>query len=149
MAVGAQIDRKIVYVQCEVGAVIEIETAQEVLVGLASARMLGGDEPGGCLEQFARAQQRANFDIGARHAALAGGDGLTDPPFAAPVDIDHRAVRIHMRGDGMARQVVVGTPGSALVRDRRFGLIPESHRSAILTICRRGHRERCCAGKER
>lgn len=42
---------------------IEIEAAQEVLVGLAAAGMLGGNEARDKFKQVARAQQGASIDL--------------------------------------------------------------------------------------
>ena len=44
--VGAHVDRKVVDRDREIGAVIEIEAAQKILVGFALAAMLGDDKPG-------------------------------------------------------------------------------------------------------
>ncbi len=43
----------------EVAAVVEVEAAQEVLVGLSVARVLGDDQAGHRLQSLGRAQQRA------------------------------------------------------------------------------------------
>jgi hypothetical protein len=56
MSVADQVDRHPVDEGGEVGAVIEIEAAQEKLVGLARAGMLRRHQPGHVLEQVAAAQ---------------------------------------------------------------------------------------------
>ena len=55
----------------EIGAVIEIEAAQEILVGLAVAAVLRDDEARHGLQQLAGAQHRAGFELRARDRALA------------------------------------------------------------------------------
>ena len=62
----------------EVGAVIEIEAAQEVLVRLAVAAVLGDDQPRHDLEHFARAQHRAILELRGEHGADACGVGLRE-----------------------------------------------------------------------
>jgi len=50
---------------------VEVEAAQEVLVGLAVAAVLGDREPGHRLEHFRGAQQRAVPELILRHRTLA------------------------------------------------------------------------------
>jgi hypothetical protein len=76
----------------EIGAVIEIEPAQEVLVRLAAAAVLSDDQPGHDFEQLARAQHGAQVElfrgrdtdrcrsrITAETLQLAGDDDLLQP----------------------------------------------------------------------
>jgi len=100
--------------------VVEVEPAQEVLVGLAPARVLRGDEPRGRLEQFGRAEQRADFDVGACHAAFARRRCFADPLLATSVDVDRLPLRL-----GSAHILVVG-----IRRGRR-------HRAQQQTKCTR------------
>src|SRR5690606_30931950 len=96
-----EVQRHVVEVDGVVGAVVEIEAAQEVLVGLAAARVLGGDEAGRRFEQLAGAKQRADLYVGAGNAAFARGDSFADAPLAAAVDIDRRLFRsLLIRGGG-------------------------------------------------
>ncbi len=88
VAVGAEVLRHVVDVQRVVGAVVEVETAQEVLVRLAAARMLRGDQTGGGFEQFAGAQQRTDLDVGTGYPAFARCCGDADALFAAAVNDD-------------------------------------------------------------
>ena len=54
--VGRQIDRHAGNKCREVGAVVKVETAQEVLIGLAFARVLGDDHAGDELKHFTGAR---------------------------------------------------------------------------------------------
>ncbi len=75
----------------EIAAVVEVEAAQEILVGLAVARMLGDDHARYRLQQFGGAQQRPRRQLLRRHRAVGGGIGDADQ--AGPV-----------AGDGYFRQ---------------------------------------------
>jgi hypothetical protein len=69
VAMRRHVDRQAVDAGREVGAVVEVEAAQEVLVGLAVARVLRDDEAGHELEHLARAQGGAALQqLGADHA---------------------------------------------------------------------------------
>jgi hypothetical protein len=46
MAVGRHVDGHAVDLDGQIGAVVEVEAAQKILVGFARAGMLGGDQPG-------------------------------------------------------------------------------------------------------
>ena len=80
MAMGAHVDRHVVDGDREVGAVVEIVAAQEVLVGFALAAVLGDDQARRRFEQFGpgRVTGRALSSAPvhrhlARHARLALG----------------------------------------------------------------------------
>ena len=60
-------------VQREIGAVIEVEAAQEILVGLAVAAVLGDDEAGNDLERLGGPRERKGVDLAAGEKLLAGG----------------------------------------------------------------------------
>ena len=45
MRMGAHVDRHFVERDVDVGAVIEVEAAQKILISLAFAAVLGGDQP--------------------------------------------------------------------------------------------------------
>ena len=72
MTVGTQVPRHAIHERGEIGAVVELHAAQEVLVGLVAARVLRGEEAGHHLEQFSHPKQRAHGEIGAARLALAG-----------------------------------------------------------------------------
>jgi hypothetical protein len=83
VAVRAEVDRHVVDRQREVGSVIEVEAAEEILVGLAATGMLGGDQARRCLEQLTGAKQRSDLDVRPGDAALARRAGRADPLLAA------------------------------------------------------------------
>jgi hypothetical protein len=83
MAMGPQVQRHVVDVRREVGAMIEIEPAQEVLIGLTRTRVLGGDQPRNDLEQLGDPQQRTHGQIRPADRAFARGIGNPDQPLAS------------------------------------------------------------------
>ena len=72
VGVGAQVDRHVVDGDRNVGAVIEIEAAQEILVGLAFAAVLRHRQAGRRFKEFARARDRTRVEIVPAHRHLAG-----------------------------------------------------------------------------
>src|SRR5262245_35943032 len=62
VAVGAHVDRHAVDRDGEIGAVVEIKATQEILVGLALARVLGHDQAGRRFEEFARPRHRLRLE---------------------------------------------------------------------------------------
>jgi len=89
VGVGGHVDGHAVDKGREVGAVVEVEAAQEVLVGLAVAAVLGDDHAGHEFEHLGRAQGRAAFDQPGCDGALAGRIGCA-----------HRVVVIAVHGHG-------------------------------------------------
>jgi hypothetical protein len=79
----AHVHRHVVDDGREVGAVVEVETAQEVLVGLARPGMLDGDQAGHGFQQLGHAQQGSHGQVGATDRALAGRISLADHRLAA------------------------------------------------------------------
>ena len=57
----------------EVAAMIEIEPAQEILIGFSLSAVLGDDHAGDGLEDLALAHERPHLELFARDGALAGG----------------------------------------------------------------------------
>nr|WP_243453531.1 hypothetical protein [Polymorphobacter multimanifer] len=90
MAVAAIVERHAIEECSEVGAVIEVEAAQEILIGLAAARMLGRNEAGHNLKQFPGALQRTSIEIGAADPAFGRGIGSADKIVGATKHRDHR-----------------------------------------------------------
>jgi hypothetical protein len=130
VAVGADVHLHAVDVGREVGPVIEVEAAQEVLVGLAAARMLRGDHPRYRLQQFGGAQQRSHEQVAAADRPLARGVGDADLGLAAAEDD-------HIRGDRALCRSAVGRGhrrrcrGSCRrlhLRDRHGGRVDKAHR---------------------
>jgi len=72
----------------EVAAVVEIETAQEILVGLAVARVLGDDHAGHGFHDLGRAQQRPVGQLFGGDGAFAGRVGDAGQVLAAAADGD-------------------------------------------------------------
>ncbi len=71
VAVGAHVDRHAVEPDGEVGAVVEVHAAQEILVGLAFAAMLRHGQAGSGLQQIARSHQGPGVERLAGDALLA------------------------------------------------------------------------------
>ena len=88
VAVAAHVDRHAVDESGEVGAVIEVEAAQEILVGLAGAGMLGGDEARDILRQLADPRDRLGGEVGIADDSLRSGLGGSDLLQLAAVDDD-------------------------------------------------------------
>ena len=83
VAVRAQVQRHAVEDRREVGAVIEVEAAQEILVRLAAAGVLHGDHARHGFEQLGDAQHRPHEQVGAADGALARCLGRADELEAA------------------------------------------------------------------
>ena len=58
MGMAGHVDGNVVHAHRQIGAVIEIKAAQEILVGFSAARMLGDDHAGNFLHHFGGTQQR-------------------------------------------------------------------------------------------
>lgn len=71
----AHVDRHTGHRRGQIGAVVQIEAAQEVLVRFAVATVLGDDQPRRRLQQLARAQQRPVLKLFARNKSLVRRDG--------------------------------------------------------------------------
>jgi len=71
MGVRRHVDRHAADVGCKVGAVVEVEAAQEILVGLAVAGVLRNDQSGHHLQRFAGAEDRHGGQPLARNDAFA------------------------------------------------------------------------------
>ena len=71
MPVGAHVDRHVIDRDRHVGAMVEVVAAQEILVGLSLAAVLGDDQPGRCFQHFAGPRHRAIIDLLAGHGHLA------------------------------------------------------------------------------
>jgi hypothetical protein len=72
MGMRAHVDRHVVDIDRHIGAVVEIVTTQEVLVGFALAAVLRDDQSGRRLKDFARARHGPRIDLGSRNRDLAG-----------------------------------------------------------------------------
>ena len=79
---GAHVDRHVVDSDREIGAVVEIVAAQEILVGFALAGVLGHDQPGHGFQHFARPRHRPRVELLAGDViwlAMLGGAGGPEP----------------------------------------------------------------------
>jgi hypothetical protein len=98
--VAGQVQRHAVQRGGQVGAVVQVEAAQEVLVGLARARVLGGGQARHGLDQLARTQQRPHGEVGIGNPAFAGGGRSAEIVGAAAPDRD----RLDLLGVGQDRR---------------------------------------------
>ena len=73
---GRHVDGHAVDLDGQIGAVVEIEAAQKILVGFALAGMLGDDQPGHGLQRLAGPQEGNGIHFRAADAHGAGGGGL-------------------------------------------------------------------------
>ena len=76
VAMGRHVDRHAVDGDGEIGAVVEIEAAQKILVGFALAGMLGHDQARHDFQQLADPRRRPRVEFLAADADLAGRGGL-------------------------------------------------------------------------
>ena len=106
VGMGGHVDRHALDARREVGAVVEVEAAQEVLVRLAVPGVLGDDQAGHHLEQLADPQQRPRRQLLAEHRALARRAGL--PGQHDPVRRDHDLLEVGARQAGGFRRCPAG-----------------------------------------
>jgi len=69
---------------------VEVESSEEELVGLAGPRVLGDDHPRHGLQDLARAQERARLDLLGTHPAFGGRVADPDEGIVALDDLDGR-----------------------------------------------------------
>jgi hypothetical protein len=89
--------------QREVGAVIEVVSAQEILIRLAVAAVLRDDHPGDQLHQLARAQQGAGFDAFIGYRTFAGGIRSADAGLVVSDDFRRGRGHLLLRGSKKRR----------------------------------------------
>ena len=116
VAVAAHVDRHAVDERRKIGAVIEIEAAQEILVGLAGSGMLGGDQARHVLGQLADPADRLVLEVAIADRAFRRGDGLADPLERAPVDD-----QLLIAGSRLGRRIGRGRDRLGTLRLRRRG----------------------------
>ena len=73
MRVGAHVDRHVIDEEADIGAMVEREAAQEILIGFSSAAVLGDDEARHAFEHLARHVGRSGFQLLLGYDALARG----------------------------------------------------------------------------
>ncbi|MGC4090801.1 MAG: hypothetical protein QM756_23595 [Polyangiaceae bacterium] len=108
VAVGGQVDGHAVDGDGKVGAVVQVEAPQEILVGFAVPGMLGDDEAGYRFQHLRRAQQGAVLQLPGRHRADAGGIGDADQVLGAGPHLHHLQGG-HAGGQGLERQCQGGS----------------------------------------
>ncbi len=121
VGVGRPVHRHAVDEAGEIGAVIEVEAAQQVLVGLALAGVHRDHQARHALEQLADAEDRAKLDLLAGDRALAGRLGRAQQVRPRGGDHDFRhgiAARFRL---GLGRRLRAGRRGCRSLRQRRAG----------------------------
>ena len=86
--VGRHVDRHPAGRDGEIGAVVEVEAAQEILVRLAAAGVLGGDGAGHGLDKLSGAQFGSFLEVLPAGRPFVGRPGDADQVFSALGDID-------------------------------------------------------------
>ena len=107
MGMGRHIDRHPCHISCEIRTVVKIETAQEVLVGLAVTRMLGNDQPGHHLQHFAWTLEWHGGQPLAGYHAFTASHGKSFQVFSLGPDFDGRQFgRLVRRRPGYRQQEI-------------------------------------------
>src|SRR5580698_6080201 len=93
LAVGVrwQIKRHIVDENREICAVVEIEAAKKILVGLAASSVLRDDETGNRLQNFSRTKNRTILEFSSAHRSLGGGTGNSNQVIRPSLHVDSGA----------------------------------------------------------
>ena len=90
-----QVERHTIEENGDICAVVEIEAAKKILVGLAAAGVLRDDETGKRLQNFSRTKNRTIFKFLCAHRYLAGGIGNSDEVILPALHVDGGAHRAH------------------------------------------------------
>ncbi len=99
MRVRRQVKRHIVEENGEICAVVEIEAAKKILVGLAAAGVLRDDETGNRLQNFSRTKNRTILDFLCAHRSLGAGFGNSDKVILPALHVDGGAHGAHSQRD--------------------------------------------------
>ena len=99
MRVRRQVQRHTVEENGEIRAVVEIESAKKILVGLAAAGVLRDDETGKRLQNFSRTKDGTIFEFLCAHRDLAGGSGNSDEVILSALHVHGGAHRTYNQGD--------------------------------------------------
>ena len=86
VGMGGHVDGQAIHLQGQVGAVVQIEAAQEVLIALAFAAVLRGDQAGHQLQQLGGAGEGPLLQLCAEDIALGGGQRIARQHLVAAVD---------------------------------------------------------------
>src|SRR5208282_1505444 len=101
--VRGQVQRHTVEENGDIRAMVEIEAAKKILVGLAAARVLRDDETGKRLQNLSRAKQRTIFEFLCTHRYLAGRIGNSDKVILPALHGYGGAHGAHSQGDAEPR----------------------------------------------
>ena len=90
---------------CEIRAVIQVESAQKVLIGLAVTRVLGDHHPGDRLQQLPAPEQRQVLEVLFADRSLRRADRAPQQSLGAPVHhhlghLGRGGGRLHLRAGG-------------------------------------------------
>ena len=97
--VRRQVKRHIVEENGDICAVVEIEAAKKILVGLAAAGVLRDDETGNRLQNFSRTKNRTILDFRCAHRSLGAGFGNSDKVILPALHVDGGAHGAHYQRD--------------------------------------------------
>ena len=157
---GRHVDGHAVDADGEIGAVVEIEAAQKILVGFAFAGMLGDDQPRHHLQRLAGAGERLRVHLRAADGHGAGGGGLHVCRPCGRGPRRHAAADLRWNGHAWLNRGWISRTSLAArrlgqVARPRFGWIYR-HRGKLagrrrrdgLGVCRGHHdKQRCGGGK--
>ena len=93
---GRHVHRHAGDIDGKVGAVIQIEAAQKILVGFAVPAVLGNDQARNVLEDFSRTQSRRGFDPPGSDPALARGVRRAHSGIVGADHLDFRGGKFHL-----------------------------------------------------
>ena len=99
MRVRRQVQRHIVEENGEIRAVVEIEAAKKILVGLTAAGVLRDDEAGNRLQNFSRTKNGTIFDFLCAHRSLGSGIGNADKVILPALHVNGGAHGAHGQRD--------------------------------------------------
>lgn len=88
MGMGSHVDGHTIDGDEKIGAVVEVESAEEILSGFASSGVLGDDDAGDGFEDFAPAERGPGEEVGAAGNPEGCGGGLFEEIRRFPYDHD-------------------------------------------------------------
>jgi len=97
--VRRQVKRHIVEENGDICAMVKIEAAKIILVGLAAPGVLSDDETWNRLQDFSRAKNRTIFDFRCAHRSLSAGFGNSDKVILPARHVDGGAHGAHYQRD--------------------------------------------------
>ena len=106
-----QVQRHIVEENGDIRAMVEIEAAQKILVGLAAAGVLRDDEAGNRLQNLSRTKNRTILDLRCAHRSLGAGFGNADQVILTALHVDGGAHGTHDQRDAQRGRRAVDPNG--------------------------------------